>query len=166
MKKYTLKANGGGQADRLTTLEIKEEEGGLRLFYSAYDSCFYSPFKKNNDPLYDGCVVEIFFSPDGNENEYLEYEFSPEGLVWAGKISHEGGERKTRMLSPDVQHSVKKEGNNYFVEAFIPVSYTAGKAKFNAFRIEREGEDSPYLLYAVFPTMCGTFHIPFRLRVL
>lgn len=161
--KYTLRANSGEKADRLTTLEIKEEEGGLRLYYSAYDSSFYSPFKEDNEPIYDGCVVEIFFSPDGNENEYFEYEFSPGGLVWAGKIRHVNGRRLTEMLDPCVPHEVRREGNNYFVEAFIPVEYAAGKSKFNAFRIERNGADSPYLLYAVFPTLCDTFHVPSKL---
>lgn len=164
--KYTLKANNGEKADRITALEIKKEEGGLRLFYSAYDSCFYSPFTKDNDPIYDGCAVEIFFSPDGNANEYYEYEFSPNGLVWAGKIRHENGERMTEMIDPSIPHTVKKEGKNYFVEAFIPVKYAAGKSRFNAFRIEREGADKPYLLYAVFPTLCETFHVPSGLGVL
>lgn len=163
--KYILKANSGQPTDRYTSVEIAPEEGGIRLKYTACDSCFYSPFQRDNDPLYDGCAVEIFFSSNGDVNEYVEYEFSPSGLVWAGRISHVGGERRTVMLDTNVPHMVKKEGKDYFVEAFIPAEYKAGVSRFNAFRIEREGADAPYLLYAVFPTRCETFHVPQKLGV-
>lgn len=164
--KYTLYANSGEKADRKTALEITLEKGGISLDYSAYDSCFYSPFKKDNDPLYDGCVVEIFFSPTGYVNEYLEYEFSPNGLVWAGRITHKDGQRLTQMLDPNIPHTVKKEGKDYFVHAFIPTEYALGISRFNAFRIERAGEHAPCLLYAAFPTLCETFHVPSKLGVL
>ena len=65
--KYCFFANDGGAADRKTTLEITCEEGGLRLKYCAEDSCFYSPFSKDNEPLYDGCAVEIFLAEEDGE---------------------------------------------------------------------------------------------------
>lgn len=92
--KYCFFANDGGAADRKTTLEITCEEGGLRLKYCAEDSCFYSPFAKDNEPLYDGCAVEIFLAEDGDANAYTEYEFSPYGLRWKGRITHKNGKRE------------------------------------------------------------------------
>ena len=140
--KYCFFANDGGAADRKTTLEITCEEGGLRLKYCAEDSCFYSPFSEDNEPLYDGCAVEIFLAEDGDANAYTEYEFSPYGLRWKGRITHKNGKREGVLLdTSDVECVAVRTEKDYFVEAFIPTPYRRGVTRFNAFRIEREGAD-------------------------
>lgn len=165
--KYTFRANGGGEADRLTTLEITPEEGGLRLDYFAADSCFYSPFKQDNEPLYDGCAVELFLAEDGDAQNYTEYEFSPFGLRWKGRITHKNDEREGVLLDTrGVECLATRTERDYRVQAFIPTPYTLGVTRFNAFRIERTGADAPYLLYAAFPTLCETFHVPQKMQVL
>ena len=66
----------------------------------------------------------------------------------------------------DVECLAVRTEKDYFVEAFIPTPYRRGVTRFNAFRIEREGADKPYLLYAVFPTLCETFHVPEKMGLL
>ena len=111
--------------------------------------------------------MEIFLAEDGDANAYTEYEFSPYGLRWKGRITHKNGKREGVLLDTgDVECLAVRTEKDYFVEAFIPTPYRRGVTRFNAFRIEREGADKPYLLYAVFPTLCETFHVPEKMGLL
>lgn len=165
MREHLLSANSGGKADRRCVFRTGREEGGIYVIYEAQDSYFFTPYSKDNEPLYDGSVVELFLAEKGNACDYAEYEFAPNGAVFCGRINHDGKANLTLTDTAAVKSTVTRIGGGYRVEAHIKTDIDFGKALFNAYRIERKCEGAPYELYALFPTECETFHVPDKMRL-
>ena len=156
-----LLSNDGSPASRSTDFGVRYQDGILTLEYIASDSDLFCPYTRNNEPLYEGCVVEFFLAEKGDRGSYLEFEFSPCGAIFCGRIIYDGSPHLT-LLDTDsvIDCSIDTTSDGYKVRANISVDFDIDAALFNAYRIERKDSSSPYELFALFPTKCATFHKP------
>lgn len=129
------------------------------FYFKAQDSRLFSYSDKYNDDLYNGDVCEIFIKY-GKKNHYYEIEVAPNGAVFLADIENINGKFNGLRLSNNFTKTTVKCGqNDYIVKIKIPRSLIkTKKVEFNAFRIETEG-GTKQNLYALYPTMCNTFHV-------
>ena len=151
-----LSDNFTGEIAEPSTHFSYEKDGNILIFkYKAYDSSLNSYSNKNNDPIYKGDVVELFL--DIGEDSYYEFEVAPNGTTFVATIK----DLKPTFIKNDFFKSeVRIDGNNYYVKMIIDLSkFDSIKfIKFNAFRIETKGVKSEYILQALNPTLCKSFH--------
>ena len=155
---YILKDNRTGNASPLRTrFSIIRDNSRLKCSFEAYDSSLNSYSSVDNDDLYKGDAVEIFLD-FGDEDRYLEIEVAPNGTKFVAFIIN----KEINFIDPNLveTRSVIK-GNDYFVDIDVDLSKfkVNGPIKFNAYRIETKRIKRDYILLAVNPTLCGTFHV-------
>ncbi len=159
--------NDGAQAARRTDFDISYGDGALTVTYTADNSELFCPYSKDNEPLYEGCVVELFLAEKGDRDSYLEYEFSPCGAVFCGRITYDGAPHLELLPVESITHcDIEAYGSGYRVKARITVDIDIDCALFNAYRIECKEGDTEQELFALFPTKCATFHRPEFMRPL
>ncbi len=163
--KNTLKdSRTGGVAVYKTTVETEFCGDFVKLSFDCENSVCYCPYEENNAPIYKGDVCEAFLCADETRKEYLETEVAPNGTVFAARIINEDGKLSPQMLDNvlfDVQ--VEKTGTGYKAEYKIDlkkVGMNGKKLVGNLFRIDTDGGESNKHLFALSPTLCGTFHKP------
>ena len=140
-----------------TEFSIKRKGNVLLCRFNAYDSSLNSYSNKDNDRQYDGDVVEIFIDI-GEKDSYLEIEVAPNGTTFIANITN----LKINFIDGSfVKPKVKVEGNNYFVDLEIDLSRfnIIKPIYYNAFRIETKNIKTNYILLALSPTLCETFHV-------
>ena len=140
-----------------TELAIRKEKGDIVFTFLAKKSSLFSSGANYNDPIYNGCVVEVFLFY-GKKNHYYEFEVAPNGTIFLADI--ENINNKTHIHFIDncfIKTNVEINGDEYRVTMKIPLTKIKTESpKFNAFRIETLGNKQ--YLYALNPTMCETFH--------
>lgn len=146
----------GKKAPVLTEFSIKRMGDILYCHFSAYDSSLNSFGDKDNDKLYNGDVVEIFVDV-GEPNSYLEIEVAPNGARFVANIIN----KEIHFIdSSFVKTNVKVKGKDYFVDMEIDLSkYHPRTIEYNAYRVETKGIRTNYILLALNPTLCETFHV-------
>ena len=140
-----------------TEFSIKREGNVLFCHFNAYDSSLNSYSDKNNDRQFDGDVVEIFIDI-GEKDSYLEIEVAPNGAIFVANIKN----LKVNFIDNSfVKSKVSIKGNDYFVDLVIDLSSfnIIKPIRYNAFRIETKNIKTNYILLAVSPTLCDTFHV-------
>lgn len=158
MKKVQLFDNRTGEPANPKTLLSYKIKGGKLLFdFIAYDSSLNSYSNINNDELYKGDVVEVFL--DVGKEDYYEFEVAPNGACFVAKIS-----RKTPIFIDKSCFKCKSsiKNNDYYVTMIIDLDILNpdnNKIKFNAFRIETKKIRQDYILEALSPTLCDSFHV-------
>ncbi|MBE5741923.1 MAG: hypothetical protein E7360_01230 [Clostridiales bacterium] len=160
---YLRENRKGEKTPFITTLEYGRVGNNLRFKFCAHDSKLFSAYSEDNEPIYNGDVVEVFLCVGKDINEYYELEVAPNGAVFFAKIKNENGNLKLEFLPKAFTADVTLTDNGYDVEIIVP--YSAIKAgdhpiRFNAFRIETEGGHRDKHLLALNPTLCGNFHCP------
>ena len=146
----------GETVNKKTEFEIKNNDNILDVHFSCFDSYLFSFSDKDNGELYYGCVVEIFVQLD-DQDSYLEIEVSPNNKTFVASILNRN---ITFIDNSFVKSNVIIKDNNYFVDIRIDLNkFNPKKIKYNAFRIERKDDTSEYELFALSPTLCGTFHV-------
>ena len=146
----------GKEAPVKTEFEIKSEGDVLHCYFYAYNSSLTSYADKDNGELYNGDVVEIFIDI-GEKDSYLEIEVAPNGKRFIANITN----RKITFIDGSfVKSNVEIKGHDYIVTMDIDLSrFNITKPiEYNAYRIETCGKGPNYILLAVSPTLCGTFH--------
>jgi hypothetical protein len=159
---YLFKKNKTGEENKLSTIIISIEDNYLCFNYDIYQENIYSPFINDNDPLYNADVVEVFISFNGDISQYLEYELSPNNVRFLGIINNPTLESPNlKLIEPNFISSVEK--TNYGYNALIKIdlskieNFDIKKVRFNCFNIYTDmGKRQE--LYALNPTMCGSFH--------
>ena len=140
-----------------TYFSVTKKDDLFIFSFEAMKSSLFSAHNKYNDPIYEGCVVEVFIEY-GKKNHYYEVEVAPNGTVFLADIENIDG--KTHIFCIDdcsVKSNVKIDVDCYNVTIQIPVEKIKTESpKFNAFRIEVA--DGKQYLYALNPTMCDWFH--------
>lgn len=140
----------------VTNVSYEIKDNFLEFNFEAYDSFLNNFSNKNNDPIYNGDVVEVFLDL-GNEF-YYEFEVAPNGTTFVAKIIN-----KTPVFIKNTffESNVRVEGNNYFVKMKVDLSKLGEfkSIKFNAFRIETKGIETNYILQALCPTLSNSFHV-------
>ncbi|MCQ3035755.1 MAG: hypothetical protein MJ248_06060 [Bacilli bacterium] len=152
----------GEEAIYETKFDIKICEGKLVLNYYAKHSQFYSYSDKFNDDIYKGDVVEIFIDV-GQKDHYWEIEVAPNGTVFLADITNDGKSFSGARLKENfVERKVTLYENDYDVLMEIPLDKLGYNPeygiKYNAYRIDTDGGIENAHLFALSPTMCGSFH--------
>ena len=145
----------GGTCKPTTYVTYKKDRNYLIFNFEAYDSSLNSYSNINNDCIYKGDVVELFL--DIGEDSYYEFEVAPNGTTFIASIKDL---KPTFIENNFFESEVRIDGNNYFVKMIIDLSkFNKIKfIKFNAFRIETKKVRPEYILQALNPTLCGSFH--------
>lgn len=164
--KAVLKDNRTGAIPEKKRTELiwERREKDLRFFFRAEESERFSAYGKDNAPIYQGDVVELFLCVDGDRKRYFEIEIAPNGKTFFAEIFNDGDRIDCNFLERNFEAKVKRTETGYDVEISIPYeSVKTEKDKpilFNAYRIETDGGETDKHLFALNPTMCGSFHKP------
>lgn len=163
-KTYYLHENLTGWEDLGCRFRAVFEDKAMRFFFDVKDEDVISPFRADNEDLWQADAVEVFLSPDGDLKKYIEMEVSPYGLRFYGEITNKDGKtpvlkKKTPVFTAEA--TLTKDG--YSVEMVLPYDAVKGfdrnKMRLNAFRLDKMA-DGEQRLYALRATRCGSFHRP------
>ena len=158
---YELKENTtGGKAVYKTLFNVSKEDDILIFEFYASHCSFNSFSDKFNDPIYNGDVVEVFIDLK-EENHYLEIEVAPNGTMFVADIKNINGEFNGTLLNGDgITSQIMKNNSDLIVKITLnSKNYDISEdAKFNAFRIDTDNKKANRHLFALSPTLCGSFH--------
>jgi len=157
-----LNNNTGLKADYETELEVKEEGDNLVFSFASSHPSLSSYSNIYNDDIWSGDVVEIFISTN-NHDKYLELEVAPNNTKFLALITNDGKSFKGEFINDCFFESTSIVENDVWkVEIKLPKSkvYISenNEIKFNAFRIDTDGEEPNKHLFALSPTMLPSFH--------
>jgi len=79
-------ADGSAPALRQTSARMFWNERGVFILYDCVDPCIWGTYKKDNEPIFDEEVVEVFFDPRPESDFYYEFEISPLNVRFAAII--------------------------------------------------------------------------------
>ena len=132
--------------------------------FEVKDEDVISPYRSDNEDIWQGDAVEVFLSPDGDRTRYFELEVSPFGVrFWGEVINRDGKTPRLKKLPPLFEASAERTEEGYNVHIELPYGELGAvlpeKMAFNAFRLDKKA-DGRQLLYALSPTFCNSFHRP------
>ncbi|MBQ7912658.1 MAG: carbohydrate-binding family 9-like protein [Clostridia bacterium] len=131
----------------------------------------HSAFEGEFVPVWQADAVEVFFSPEGKEDWYYEFDFAPNGSYFHGHIYNpDGWTAYNHAFDPDhgVKGDVKIKDGVWTTEMFIPFAEMGLKGKtlgeikalpwrFNLYRIEDAGRE--YSSFAPTKAKKINFHV-------
>lgn len=160
---YFLRENETGAENGECGFRCRFREQAAEFFFAVTDTEIISPFKEDNEDIWQGDAVEVFLSSDGNLDRYYEMEVSPFGVRFWGEIEGRGEKRVLRKSPPPFEAETVRTAEGYAVHIRLPLAALKGfdrsAAKLNAFRLDRKA-DGTQKLYALSPTLSATFHKP------
>ena len=161
-KTYYLHENVTGREDLGCRFRCVLGEKGAEFCFDVKDEDLISPYREDNEDIWQGDAVEVFFSPDGDTSRYKELEVSPFGVRFYGNIFNEDGKTPVlEKLTPPFDASAERTEEGYRVAIFLPYTALQGfdraRAKMNAFRLDKK-TNGEQRLYALNPTHCDSFH--------
>jgi hypothetical protein len=121
-------ATDGSPANFETLVELTYNLNGLRIGFECRENNFtdQNTMKKDNDPLYDQEVFEVFIAAgEGDPEKYFEIELNPNNAIWIGKMANPSLGLSNvvieKMLSTSevkISHAVQIKGNTWsgFIE--------------------------------------------------
>ena len=156
-----LKENITGQKaiyDTVISFEIKDMV--IYLDFVARHSSLFSFSDKYNDALYNGDACEIFVDY-GNKTHYIDIEVAPNNTLFIALVK-KTDKSLTFLDSNFVESKTEKYLDGY--KASLKIDLKAldkdvESIKYNIFRIETDGGTANAHLFALNPTLCGTFHV-------
>ncbi len=162
-KTYHLRENITGAENGECSFCFRFGEREVKFFFDVKDEDLISPFREDNEDIWQGDAVEVFFSPDGNPERYFELEVSPFGVRFWGEVTVDGGEKALKKLPPPFEAESSRKEAGYSVQIKLPLAamqgYDRAAVTLNAFRLDKKA-DGRQELYALNPTRCETFHKP------
>lgn len=139
-------------------------ENAIKVLFCAVDNDIISYGKKYNEPLWKGDTVEIFLTL-GRRNRYLELEVNPDGAGYATFVENRNGEFELEFIDePPFKWEARRTEYGYECSFEIPFStlkaigFDEKEAYFNLYM--QDYTAGGLRLYAMAPTMCGSFHRP------
>ena len=72
----------GGKQTQMTKAKMLWDDEALYVFVEVSDTDINSPFKKRDDPLWKGDVVELFIDADRNGRGYVELQVNPNNVIF------------------------------------------------------------------------------------
>ena len=162
-KTYYLRENMTGAESEKCRFRCRFGEREAEFFFDVKDADLISPFKEDNEDVWQGDAVEVFLSPDGDLTRYYELEVSPFGVRFWGEIAFSESMRVLKKLPPPFRAEVTRTEAGYAVHIRLPLAamqgYDRAAVMLNAFRLDKKA-DGGQELYALNPTRCDTFHKP------
>lgn len=93
----------GSSVDKKAKAKMLWSEQYLYFLFEVEDDHIWGTFDKNDDPIYEQEVVEIFIAHgEGVPKKYLELQFSPKGIKFDGKVSNPTGSRHDSGFAVDI----------------------------------------------------------------
>ena len=179
-----VRATDGGAAEQPTTVRVAWNEKGFHVRFECHDRCAWGTVTRHDEPIWQEEAVEVFLAP-GIETpvDYLEFEVSPNGVLWDGHI-HNPPSRRAEMVSdpgwdcPGVRWAAGPLGTprlrqDWWAELVLPWEGILPGAqppprdwRANFYRIERPPDGTPEFT-AWSPTLVtpADFHQPARFGV-
>ena len=158
-----------------TVARLLWDDENLYVAFQAEDPDISTPYSKDDEPLYQSNVVEIFLNPSGDLRRYDEIELAPSNALFDASFT---GRRQGMDLSwsSRARHAVHLDGTlndprdvdrGWTAELAIPFAALTGmprprpqrgdRWRFNLYRLRqspgRPGEGQAYA-----PPMIGDFH--------
>lgn len=162
-KTYYLRENMTGAEAEESRFRCRFGEREAEFFFDVTDADLISPFREDNEDIWQGDAVEVFLSPGGSLSRYFELEVSPSGVRFWGEVTIAGGEKRLKKLPPPFEAEVVCTKEGYAVHIRLPLAalpeYDRTAVMLNAFRLDKH-TDGRQGLYALNPTRCETFHKP------
>ena len=164
-KTYYLRENVTGAENNECAFTFERGADAFRFYFEVRDEDVISPYEADNDDIYDGDAVEVFLSPDGDRVHYFEIEVSPYAKRFWAKVTNKTGASLDVVdrIVPPYDVKVEQTESGYRVQITVPYAvlerFDAEKYLFNAYRLDKKA-DGRQLLYALNPTLCGSFHRP------
>ena len=94
-----VRTTDGGPAEQPTTVRIAWNGQGLHIRFECQDRHAWGTMTRRDDPIYQEEAVEVFLAPAPPAPiDYLEFEVSPLGVLWDGRI-HNPTSRRADLLS-------------------------------------------------------------------
>ncbi len=162
---YFLRENVTGAEDGTCRFSVRLEGGALH-FRFCVNAAPYSPFREDNEDIWQADAVEVFLSPDGCPDRYKELEVSPYGVRFYADIACDGRRLpRADKTAPAFTAATRLAAGGYEAEICLPLAALAGfdaaAMRFNAFCLCGSAAGKQRLL-ALCPTLCPTFHKPQR----
>ena len=132
----------------------------IYLDFVARHSKLFSFSDKYNDALYNGDACEIFVDY-GNKTHYLEIEVAPNNTLFIALVD-KIDKSLTFLDNTFVKSHTETHLDGYKANLKIDLkalSKDVKSIKYNIFRIETDGGEANAHLFALNPTLCGTFHV-------
>jgi hypothetical protein len=172
-----VRTTDGGPAAQATTVRAAWSAEGLHVRFECGDLRAWGTMTRRDDPIYQEEAVELFLAPGaGDPIEYLEFEVSPAGVLWDGRI-HNPTSRRAEMVSdpgwdcPGIRWAAGPLGprQDWWAELTLPWAGIAPSGppprlwRANFYRIDRPLESPPEFT-AWSPTLAipADFHKPAR----
>ena len=160
---YHLRENVTGAENEECSFRFRLGEREAEFFFGVRDEDVISPFREDNEDIWQGDAVEVFLSTDGRLTRYFELEVSPFGVRFWGEVTFAEGEKRLKKLPPPFEAEASRTKEGYAVQIKLPLAAMQGYDRravvLNAFRLDKKA-DGRQELYALNPTRCETFHKP------
>lgn len=171
---FVRSLDGKPCAERTTARMLWDDEN-LYVAFQVEDANIATPFLRDDQPLYESNVVEIFLNPSGDLARYDEIEIAPSNALFDASFT---GRRQGINLSwsSRARHAVHLDGTlnepgdvdrGWTAELAIPFAALTGmptprprrgdKWRFNLYRL-RQYPGQPGEGQAYSPPMVGDFH--------
>ena len=159
--KYYLKELESFVENKGASLTISKEDKKLIFNFEVEDDSIYSPYTKDNEDIYNGDVVEVFVSFNGDIHNYLEYEISPFGIKFLGLINNPTLDKGVlTKIDPNFIGEASLTSIGYKAKIVVDLKeHDIKDIKFNAFAIDSDS-NRPQKLYCLNPTEKRNFHRP------
>lgn len=176
--KYFLKdCRTGKAAEYKTVLKIRNRKNTIVFFFRCENSKLFCPYNSYNAIHSKGDVCEILIGSDPERKDYFEFEISPNNCQMISNICYKGVNELNEPLldikpiaKSFLKSKTKKLRNGYIVKAKFNKDNIRQSSNdliyFNAYRIETDGGEMEKHLFALFPTLCGHFHVPEKFKYL
>ena len=126
---YELKdVTNGNPVEKKARVKLLWSEEYLYVLFDVEDDHIWGTYEKNDDPIYEQEVVEIFISfSEMIPKNYLELQFSPKGIKFDGKVSNPTGSRHDSGFNVDVSWDSRLEFKQKISATEDYGSYKAGR---------------------------------------
>ena len=171
-------ADGKGSPVLRTEAMLLWDDQNLYVGFEVEDPDVWSGYTKDDDPIYNEEVVELFANPNDDQREYYEFQVSPSNVHFdAFFTQHRSDLKKAVAWNGSWRSAVKVQGTlnkrddldkGYTVEIAIPFSnfhVTGGQApkpgshwRADMFRFERPARGQIREAHAWAPTPNWDFH--------
>ena len=159
-----LSENTSGESNEECRFSCGFGKYAAHFSFEVKDEDVISPYRSDNEDIWQGDAVEVFLSPDGDLTRYFELEVSPFGVRFFGEVINSDGKTpRLKKLPPMFEARAERTEEGYVVQIELPYGELGAvfpeKMAFNAFRLDKKA-DGRQLLYALSPTFCNSFHRP------
>ncbi|MDR2266189.1 MAG: hypothetical protein LBE09_01205 [Christensenellaceae bacterium] len=150
-----------------TTCSATFSSNCLSFNFSIQDNAIISFGESYNDPLWKGDIVEIMITL-GTDSRYLELEVNPDGIAYAVIINNSDYISNLDVTPIDIipfAYSAKRNSKGWEAIVHLPLQilielgWDEHKSKINIYQQDFKS-DGTLALYAAYPTLCSTFHVP------